>query len=124
MILCLYNVDVLNICIKEFCSKKCHNYSYENLEKNFPNIAFVYAEIVPSWVDQLLPQLLIQQFDILSAQCRHIEHMHGGYWIKNLISINLPQLSIEQFDSLPSLYRHTEHMHEGVLFQKNVVVFF
>ena len=26
--------------------------------------------------DQLLPQLLMEQFDILPIQCRHIEHMH------------------------------------------------
>ena len=25
-------------------------------------MAFVYAEIVPSWADQLIPQLLIEQF--------------------------------------------------------------
>ena len=48
----------------------------------FPNMAFVYAQIVPSWADQLLPQLLIQQFDTLPKQCRHIEHMHEGVWFK------------------------------------------
>ena len=30
----------------------------------FPNMAFVYAQMVPSWADQLLLQHLIQQFDI------------------------------------------------------------
>ena len=30
--------------------------------------------------DQLLPQLLIQQFDTLPSQCRHIEHVHEGAW--------------------------------------------
>ena len=29
---------------------------------------------------QLLPQLLIEQFDTLLLQCRHIEHMHEGVW--------------------------------------------
>ena len=40
-------------------------------------MAFVYAWLVPLWADQLLPQLLIvqEQFDTLSIQCRHIEHM-------------------------------------------------
>ena len=28
-------------------------------------MAFVYAWIVPSWADQLLPQLLMEQFDTL-----------------------------------------------------------
>ena len=31
--------------------------------------------MVPSWADQLLPQLLMEQFDTLPIQCRHIEHM-------------------------------------------------
>ena len=33
---------------------------------------------MPSWADQLLPQLLMEQFDTLPIQCKHIEHMHGG----------------------------------------------
>ena len=41
-------------------------------------MAFVYAWIVPLWADQLLPQLLMEQFDTLPIQCRHIEHMYGG----------------------------------------------
>ena len=47
----------------------------------FPNIAFVYAKIVPSWTDQFLPQLLMEQFDTLPIKCRHIEHMHEGVWL-------------------------------------------
>ena len=31
-------------------------------------------------VDQLLSQLLIEHFDTLPTQCRHIEHMHEGVW--------------------------------------------
>ena len=41
-------------------------------------MAFVYAQVVPSGADQLLPQLLIQQIDTLPIQCRHTEHMHEG----------------------------------------------
>ena len=41
-------------------------------------MAFVYALMVPSWADQLLPQLSMERFDILPIQCRHIEHMHEG----------------------------------------------
>ena len=44
-------------------------------------MAFVYAKIVPSWADQLLPQLLIEQFDTLPSQYRHIKDMHKGVWI-------------------------------------------
>ena len=43
-------------------------------------MAFVYALIVPLWANQLLPQLLMMQFDTLPIQCRHIEHMHEGVW--------------------------------------------
>ena len=38
--------------------------------------------MVPSWADQLLPQLLMEQFDTLPLQYRHIEHMHEGFWLK------------------------------------------
>ena len=38
-------------------------------------MAFVYAWIVPLWADQLLPQLLMEQFYTLPIQCRLIEHM-------------------------------------------------
>ena len=42
--------------------------------------------MVPSWADQLLLQLLMEQFDTLPVQCRHIEHMHEGVWFrKNIV---------------------------------------
>ena len=41
--------------------------------------------MVPSWADQLLPQLLMEQFDTLPFQYRHIEHMHEGVWIRKNI---------------------------------------
>ena len=44
-------------------------------------MAFVNAWIVPLWAAQLLPQLLIEQFDTLRIQCRHIEHMHEEFII-------------------------------------------
>ena len=44
-------------------------------------MALVYAWIVPLWADQLLPQLLMEQFDTLPIQCRHIEHMHEVVYI-------------------------------------------
>ena len=43
-------------------------------------MAFVYAWIVPLWADQILPQLLMEQFDTLPIQCRHIEHLHEGVY--------------------------------------------
>ena len=35
-----------------------------------------------TWVYQLLPQLLMEQFDTFLIQCRHIEHMHEGVWLR------------------------------------------
>ena len=64
----------MNICMKEFIS-------FVELRQLFPYMAFVYAWIVPLWADQLLLQLLMEQFDTLPIQCRHIEHMHEGVYI-------------------------------------------
>ena len=45
---------------------------------------YAYAIIVHTQADQLLLQLLMEQFDTFPLQCRHIEHMHEGVWfIKN-----------------------------------------
>ena len=52
----------------------------KKIDKMTDMMAFVYAWIVPLWADQLLPQLLMEQFDTLPLQCRHIEHMHEGVW--------------------------------------------
>ena len=73
--------------------------------------------MVPSWAGQLLLQLLMEQFDTLPIQCRHIEHMHEGVWFTN--KQLLPQLLMEQFETLPIQFKHIEHMHEGVWFTKN-----
>ena len=45
--------------------------------------------MVPSWADQLLPQLLMEQFDTLSIQCGHIEHMHEGVYNFCLHTLNI-----------------------------------
>ena len=80
LILCLYNVDTLNICMKVSGLKKIFLTKWQlcELRQLFPYMAFVYAWIVPLWLDQLLPQPLNEQFDTLQIQCRHIEHMHEG----------------------------------------------
>ena len=51
------------------------------------NIGFyAYAIIGHTRVDQLLPQLSMEQFDTFLIQCRHIEHMHEGVWFwKNYV---------------------------------------
>ena len=93
--------------------------------------------MVPSWANQLPPQLLMEQFDTLPIQYRHIEHMHEGVWLTKLQLLELwqffpymafvnawivplwadqllPELLMEQYDTLPIQCRHIEHMHEGV----------
>ena len=44
---------------------------------------YAYAIIGHARADQLLPQLLMEQFDTLPIQCQHIEHMHEGVWFGN-----------------------------------------
>ena len=47
------------------------------------NIGFyAYAIIGHTRADQLLPQLLMEQFDTFP---RHIEHMHEGVWLEKII---------------------------------------
>ena len=67
LILCRYNADTLNICIKEFGSQKIILTKWQlwELKQLFPYMAFVYAWIVPLWADQLLLQLLMEQFDTM-----------------------------------------------------------
>ena len=38
--------------------------------------------IVHTRANQLLPQLLMKQFDALPSQCSHIEHIHEGVWFR------------------------------------------
>ena len=108
------------------------------------NIGFyAYSIIGHTRADQLLPQLLMEQFDTFPIQCRHIEHMHEGVWFRknnfwqndsceNLDHFNLigllcmysgclhgPTNSYYSFDTLPIQWRHIEHNHEGVWFRKN-----
>ena len=53
---------------------------FVELRQLLPYMAFVYAWIVPLWANQLLPQLLMEQFDTLLIQCRHFEHIHEGVY--------------------------------------------
>ena len=38
--------------------------------------------MVPSWANQVQPHRLMEQFDTLPIEYRHIEHMHEGVWLK------------------------------------------
>ena len=72
----------------------------------FLNKAIVYALMVPSWADQLQPQLLMEQFDTLSIQYRHIEHMHEGDWFrKNNFCQN------DSCENLDNFFRNNAFVH-------------
>ena len=65
-----------------FTKNNLQNDSCENLA-NFSLIRLLYMH---RWClhgpINYLPQLLMEQFDTLPIQYRHIEHMHEGVWLK------------------------------------------
>ena len=42
---------------------------------------------MPLWADQLLPQLLMEQFDTLPIQCRHIEHTRDVFYVRREVDL-------------------------------------
>ena len=44
----------------------------------FNIVLYAYAIIGHTQANQLLLQLLMEQFDTSPIQCKHIEHMHEG----------------------------------------------
>ena len=86
--------------MKEFGSKKNNKMTAlisKTIFRGFLYRVYAYAIRVPSWADQLLPQLLIERFDALHLQCGHIGHMHEGVWSKNLLLTKLQQYELRQF---------------------------
>ena len=68
--------------------------------------------MVPSWVDQLLLQLLMEQFDTLPLLCRHIEHMHEGLWLrKNNFWQKDSGENLDNFSLIRCLYMHRWCLH-------------
>ena len=73
---------------------------------------FAYAIIGHTRADQLLPQLLMKQFDTLPIQCRHIEHMHEGVWFrKNNFWQNDSCENLDNFSLIRLLYMHRWCLH-------------
>ena len=70
--------------------------------------------MVPSWADQLLPQLLVEQFDTLPIQWRHIEHMHEGVWFWNWQNYSCE--NIDNFSLIGLLYMHRWCLHGPINF--------
>ena len=68
--------------------------------------------MVPSWADQLLSQLLMEQFDTFPIQCRHIEHMHEGVWFrKNNFWQNDSFENLDNFSLILLLFMHRCCLH-------------
>ena len=53
--------------------------------------------------DQLLSKLLIEHFDTLPTQCRHIEHMHEGLWFPK--TNYLQNGNYENFDIFAGMFK-------------------
>ena len=53
--------------------------------------------MVPSLADQLLPQLLMEQFDSFPIQCSHIGHMHEGVCF--LYNVDTLDICMKEFGS-------------------------
>ena len=66
-----------------------------------------YAIIGHTRTDQLLPQLFMEQFDAFPIQCRHIEHMHEGVWLrKNNFWQDDSCENLDNFSLMRCLYMH------------------
>ena len=72
------------------------------------NIGFyAYAIIGHTRADQLLPQLLMEQFDTFPIQCIHIEHMHEGVMFRknNFLQKDSCE-NLDNFSVIWLLYMH------------------
>ena len=58
---------------------------------------YACAMIVQIWADHLLLQLLMEQFDNLYSQCRHIEHMREGVLFKKIFFAKQKTWEFRQF---------------------------
>ena len=71
----------------------------------FNIVLYAYAIIGHTRADQLLPQLLMEQFDTFPIQCRHIEHMHSdsfiilGLWVLGLAVSNINESQLQTYES-------------------------
>ena len=68
--------------------------------------------MVPSWADQLLLQPLMEQFDTLPIQCRHIELMQEGVSVtNNNFWQNYNSENLDNFSLIRCLYMHRWCLH-------------
>ena len=78
----------------------------------FNIVLYAYAIIGHTQADQLLPQLLMEQFDTFPIQCRHIEHMHEGVLFRKIIFLQNDSCeNLDNFSLIRLLYMHTWCLH-------------
>ena len=58
------------------------------------------AMIVHNNAIQLLPELLMDQFDTLHTQWRHLEHIHEGGLFNQIIIDNIAAEDVDNFSGL------------------------
>ena len=75
----------------------------------FNIVLYAYAIIGHTRADQLLPQLLMEQFDTFPIQCRQIAHMHEGVWFRKKINDSCENL--DNFSLIRLLYMHRWCLH-------------
>ena len=91
LILCMHNVDTLNICMKKFDAikilfdKMTEFWTQPFLDNLLLYEGFVRAQIVHAQGNQLVPELLLKQSDTMHAQCWHIEHLHEEVWCHKVL---------------------------------------
>ena len=74
----------------------------------FNIVLYAYVIIGHTRADQLLPQLLMEQFDTFPIQCRHIEHMHEGVWFrkKKFDKMTVSCENLDNFSLIRCLYMY------------------
>ena len=81
----------------------------------FNIVLCAYAIIGHIRADQLLPQLLMEQFDTFPIQCRHIRHMHEGVWFRKInFWQNDSSENLDNFSLIRCLYMH-RWCHHGLI---------
>ena len=75
----------------------------------------IYAKIVHTRANQLLPQVLMEQFDTFLIQCRHIEHMHKGVWFRKKCQ-NDSYGNLDNISLIGFLYMHWWCLQEPINF--------
>ena len=86
----LHNVDTMRICMKLFGSQKSIVDKLTAMRTRYLfrlvfNSGHACAVIVHTWADEHSTHILMEFFDTFPTQCRHMEHMNEGVWLRKSI---------------------------------------